>query len=56
MGNFNYGYSDLNSVKQEAGNTYIGVSGGYQYVDANGQLQSVSYVADGLGFRTVDSR
>ena len=56
LGNFNYGYNNLNSAKQEVGNGYIGVSGGYQYVDANGQLQSVNYVADGLGFRTVDSR
>jgi len=56
FGNFNYGYANLNSAKQEVGNGYIGVSGGYQYVDANGLLQSVNYVADGLGFRTVDTR
>ena len=56
LGNFNYGYANLNSVKNEVGNGYIGVSGGYQYVDANGELQTVTYVADGLGFRTVDSR
>ncbi|QQP50509.1 Putative cuticle protein [Caligus rogercresseyi] len=56
FGNLKFGYSNINSAKSEAGNTYGGVSGGYQYVDANGVLQSVSYVADGLGFRTVDSR
>ncbi|QQP50512.1 Cuticle protein 6 [Caligus rogercresseyi] len=55
FGNLKFGYSNINSAKSEAGNTYGGVSGGYQYVDANGVLQSVSYVADGLGFRTVDS-
>lgn len=54
--NFNYGYANVNSAKQEAGNGYLGVTGGYQYVDANGQLQTVSYAADGLGFRTIDSR
>ncbi|QQP50506.1 Cuticle protein 6 [Caligus rogercresseyi] len=56
FGNLKFGYSNINSAKSEAGNTYGGVSGGYQYVDANGVLQTVSYVADGLGFRTVDSR
>jgi len=56
FGNLNYGYANLNSVKQETGNTYGGVSGGYSYVDAAGKLQQVTYVADGLGFRTQDSR
>ena len=28
----------------------------YSYVDANGKLQRVEYVADGLGFRVADSR
>merc|ERR1712088_819002 len=45
LGNLNYGYSNLNSAKAEAGNTYGGVSGGYSYVDANGVLQQVQYVA-----------
>ena len=56
FGNLNYGYTNINSVKQEVGNTYGGVTGGYSYVDANGQLQRVEYVADGLGFRVADSR
>lgn len=46
----------MNSAKHEVGNAYAGVSGSYQYVDANGQLQTVNYVADGLGFRSADSR
>merc|ERR1719154_781570 len=29
---------------------------GYSYVDANGALQQVQYVADGAGFRVADSR
>merc|ERR1719266_1206126 len=49
-------YSNLNSVKQEVGNTYGGVTGGYSYVDANGVLQTVRYIADGAGFRVEDSR
>merc|ERR1712168_242871 len=56
FGNLNYGYTNINSVKQEVGNAYGGVSGGYSYVDANGQLQRVKYIADGLGFRVADSR
>jgi len=56
FGNLNYGYSNLNSAKQEVGNTYGGVNGGYSYVDANGKLQQVTYVADAAGFRVADSR
>merc|ERR1712106_504972 len=56
FGNLNYGYTNLNSAKQEVGNAYGGVTGGYSYVDANGELQQVRYVADGLGFRVEDSR
>merc|ERR1712055_1011090 len=56
FGNLNYGYSNLNSAKQEAGNTYGGVNGGYSYLDSNGVLQQVSYVADAAGFRVADSR
>lgn len=51
FGNIQYGYSNINSVKQEAGNTYGGVSGSYSYVDANGIVQTTNYIADHLGFR-----
>merc|ERR1712080_786737 len=54
--NLNYGYSNLNSAKAEAGNTYGGVNGGYSYVDANGLLQQVQDVAEAAGFRVADSR
>jgi len=56
FGNTQYGYQNLNSAKHEVGNALTGVSGQYQYVDANGVLQTVQYVADALGFRTADSR
>merc|ERR1712198_11818 len=39
------------SAKHEQGNAYVGVSGSYSYVDANGKLQTTNYIADGLGFR-----
>merc|ERR1739847_230473 len=45
--NLNYGYSNLNSAKHEIGNGYAG---------ANGELQTITYVADGAGFRVEDSR
>merc|ERR1712066_64134 len=50
------GYNNINSMKQEVGNTYGGVQGAYSYVDTNGELQRVEYVADHLGFRVADSR
>merc|ERR1712158_146813 len=56
FGNLAYGYVDHNSAKHESGNGAIGVTGSYQYVDANGKLQTVNYVADALGFRVADSR
>merc|ERR1712001_296239 len=56
FGNLNYGYANINSAKNEVGNTYGGVTGGYSYVDAAGVLQQVQYVADAAGFRVADSR
>ena len=51
FGNIQYGYSNINSQKHETGNTYGGVSGSYSYVDANGIVQTINYIADELGFR-----
>merc|ERR1739848_225823 len=56
FGNSQYGYSNLNSAKHEVGNAFGQKSGSYQYVDAAGKLQIVTYVADELGFRVTDSR
>merc|ERR1712158_200829 len=56
FGNLAYGYVDHNSAKHESGNGAIGVTGSYQYVDPDGKLQTVQYVADALGFRVADSR
>jgi len=53
--NFNYGYSNINSQKQEIGNAMTGVKGAYQYVDATGKLVRTEYVADALGFRAVSN-
>merc|ERR1712088_331618 len=53
FGNSQYGYSNLNSAKHEIGNAFGQKSGSYQYVDPTGTLQTVTYVADELGFRVV---
>jgi len=53
FGNYEYGYANINSAKHEAGNVHTGVSGSYSYRDAFGIERSLSYVADGLGFRVT---
>merc|ERR1712107_173780 len=53
FGQYNYGYSDSNSVKQEV-KTADGVTrGSYSYVDANGIVQTVNYISDAMGFRVA---
>merc|ERR1711931_602564 len=51
FGNTGYGYTNINSAKHEVGHPLVGVSGGYSFVDANNELQTVSYIADGRGFQ-----
>jgi len=51
-GNIAYGYQNINSAKQERGNTYGGVEGSYSYVDEAG-VHTVNYVADDFGFRVL---
>ncbi|ROT77573.1 Cuticle protein 6 [Penaeus vannamei] len=56
LGGYEYGYEGGPSAKHEV-RTPDGVTrGSYSYVDANGELQTVSYVADDLhGFRVLAS-
>merc|ERR1712203_178021 len=56
FGNTQYGYSNWASSKHEVGNGFGQKTGSYQYVDPNGELQTVTYVADEFGFSTEDSR
>jgi uncharacterized protein affecting Mg2+/Co2+ transport len=51
LGQYNYGYSDSNSVKQEIKTADGVVRGSYSYVDSDGLVQTVNYIADALGFR-----
>lgn len=51
-----YGYSDPLSTKHEAKSHDGSLHGGYSYVDANGHIQSVKYVADSHhGFQVVSA-
>merc|ERR1712152_43467 len=52
FGNLAYGYQNINSAKQEQGNTYGGVTGSYAYADEAG-VHTVNYVADDFGFRVA---
>ena len=51
FGQYSYGYSDSNSVKQELKTADGVVRGSYSYVDSDGLIQTVNYIADALGFR-----
>merc|ERR1712045_231276 len=46
--NFSFGYSNINSARQESGNAHTGVVGSY-----SDGFRTYNYVADGLGFRHV---
>ena len=54
LGQYNYGYSNPTSAKQEF-KTADGITQGtYSYVDANGIVQTVNYVSDDVnGFRVA---
>lgn len=53
FGQYSYGYSEPLSAKKEI-KTLDGVTrGSYSYIDAENKLQTVDYVADGLGFRVA---
>ena len=51
IGQYSFGYANGESVKQEVKTADGVVRGAYQYVDANGIVQTVNYIADALGFR-----
>merc|ERR1712203_104676 len=53
LGEYNYGYANANSAKQEFKTADGIVRGTYSYVDANGILQTVNYVSDAEGFKVA---
>lgn len=54
FGQFSFGHAGGPSAKTESRNAYGVTTGSYQYIDANGLLQTVNYVADPVnGFRVA---
>merc|ERR1712110_154706 len=52
-GEYNYGYANAESSKQEFKTADGIVQGSYSYVDANGILQTVNYISDAEGFKVA---
>lgn len=53
-GGYSYGYTDPNSQKHESKDAHGVAHGEYSYVDANGKVQTVKYVADPIhGFQAT---
>merc|ERR1711892_1101293 len=54
FGQFSFGHAGGPSARTEARNAYGVTIGSYQYIDANGLLQTVNYIADPVnGFRVA---
>jgi len=54
FGQFSFGYQNINSARVESKDAFGVTHGSYQYVDANGILETVNYVADPVnGFRVA---
>ena len=51
LGQYSFGYSGGLSSRAETRDAFGIVRGSYNYVDAEGKVQTNHYVADGLGFR-----
>merc|ERR1719438_565931 len=54
FGQYSFGYQNINSAKTESTDAFGVTRGSYQYVDANGVLQTVNYISDDVnGFRVA---
>merc|ERR1712036_102353 len=54
FGQFSFGHESINQARTESRDAFGVTRGSYQYVDANGLLQTVHYVADPInGFRVA---
>ncbi|CAL4179438.1 unnamed protein product, partial [Meganyctiphanes norvegica] len=53
LGQYTFGYSGGPSSRAENRDAFGVVRGSYNYVDANGEIQTQSYIADALGFRVA---
>jgi len=55
FGQFSFGHAGGPSARTESRNAYGVTQGSYQYLDANGLIQTVQYISDAGGFRVVGS-
>merc|ERR1712038_997156 len=54
LGQFSFGYQNINSARSESKDAFGVTRGSYQYVDANNVVQTVHYTADDInGFRVA---
>ena len=53
FGQYNFGYQEPNSARQEVKTADGIIRGSYNYVDDQGKIQTVEYVADEDGFRAA---
>merc|ERR1712117_64680 len=54
FGQFSFGYENINSAKTETKDAFGVTRGSYQYIDANGIVQTVNYISDDInGFRVA---
>ncbi|XP_071537163.1 cuticle protein 6-like [Panulirus ornatus] len=51
FGQYSFGYNAGLSARNEMRDAFGNVQGSFNYVDANGKVQTQQYVADALGFR-----
>lgn len=53
LGAYKFGYSEASATREEEKSADGVVSGHYNYIDTNGLIQTVNYVADEAGFRVT---
>nr|XP_053647798.1 uncharacterized protein LOC128699209 [Cherax quadricarinatus] len=53
LGQYSFGFAGGPSNRAETRDAFGNVRGSYNYVDSEGKVQTVSYVADALGFRVA---
>merc|ERR1719244_1838585 len=53
FGQYNFGYAGGPSSRHEVRDAFGVVRGSYNYIDADGKVQTQNYIADALGFRVA---
>jgi len=52
QGSYKFGYSEASATREEESKNGV-ITGHYNYIDTDGQIQTVNYVADEAGFRVT---